>query len=308
MTQYLNHIYKLTIQAVDVPEVNSTETRAIESEIVITDLQIKGTVKAAKKDDPTQALLLDIYNLSDKTVDLISQERASIRLEVGYPDIPLKVLFLGNVNRVETKGNGTDRVTSIQAIEDLSNLKESTVAQSFDYDVTVGRVIEKIVVDDMGLALGNIHNGSLKSTEGLGKVLKKYSATGQATKVMDDLTRAHNLTWQVSKGQVHVYPKGEGRSDLLSSNIPLYKPDTGLLSFPNRAVINGDTTAGSKDNKIAKTFTVILNPALLVGGYVRIESRNYSEEVLIKNLNHKFDYWEGVWSTTIIGEVEGSGQ
>ena len=301
MARYLNHKYKLTLEVPAPPQPEQTVTKGTGVDVVITELQIKGQIKSTKDSSTGTNLKIDIYNLSDKSVDTISQEDVVVKLEVGYTDQPLKLLFTGNLLQIQTVNNGKDRITSILATENLSNIREAQTGTSWDHDISVEDVFKQIIVDDLKLALGNIHNGTLGSGEGIKKVLKKYSATGSSKSVLDDLAKGNELVWNVTNGQVNVYPKGSSKS-FEGEVIPLYTTATGLISSPNKAIINSDKVKGSKEKKNGKSFQVILNPALSVGGTIKIESRNFNEEVVIKDLSHVFDYWKGKWQSNIISE------
>lgn len=301
MARYLNHIYKLTLEST-LAQPESTKIIGTGTEVVITELQIKGNIRSSKGDATTINMSLDIYNLSDSTVDLISQENVIVKLEVGYPDQPLQELFLGNVLQVSTENRGTDRVTHILAVENLVNVKEATTNREWPYDITVGDIFKEIILKDLKLAVGDIHNVPLRPTEGIDKVLKKFTITGNSKVALDDLASGHNLVWNITKGEVHVYPAGSGRTLKGNDKIPLYTHETGLIRSPNRAVINSDKVKGSVEKKSGKVFEVVLNPALVVGGSIKVESRTFNEEVVIKEISHNFNYYKGKWQSSIIGE------
>lgn len=302
MTIFLNHKYRLTLEVPAPPAPKQVVTVGTATDVVITDLQIKGTVKGSKGDAATSNLTLNIYNLSDATVNLISQEDVIVKLEVGYSKDDLKLLFLGNLLQVSTSNPvGRDRVTSIIAIESLSNIREADTNRSWTHDVTVERIFRDIIASDLKLAAGSIHNGNLSSTEGIKKVMKKFSITGNSKTVLDDLASGHELDWNITDGRVNVYPKGSGKS-ADGSDIPHYTSKTGLIRSPNRTVIHADKVKGSKDSKVGKTLEVILNPALTVGSAVSVDSRSFTGQIIIKEITHAFDYWKGKWTSNIVGE------
>ena len=302
MTRFFNHKYRLTLKAT-LSQPESTKIIGVGSDVVITDLQIKGSIKSSKQDSTTNNMSIDIYNLSDTTVDLISQEDVIVQLEVGYPNQPLKSLFNGNLSQIYTESNGTDRITRVLATESLANIREAKADREWNHDVTVRKVFEDIILNDLKLAIGNMHNIPLSSTEGLNKVLKKFSTTGLAKVVLDDLANGHDLAWNIVDGEVNVYPVGSGRNDQTKEKIPIYTIDSGLIRAPNKSVINSDKVKGSKEKKNGEVFEVVLNPRLIVGGLIKVESRNFNGEAVIKELSHDFNYWQGKWQSTIIGET-----
>lgn len=305
MARYLNHIYRLTLEVpTNLPGTEASElSDGEDKKVVIEGLQIVGSVKLDKKSS-SNMLKLNIYNLTKESIDIIAQENLQVRLEVGYPEQPLEELFNGGMIQVSTRpsgGSGVDKITTITASDGYSAVRDSQTSRTWTQKgITVEDIIKDLVLLDLKLAIGNIHNGNLAPGKGLTHKFPTYSAVGPTYKMMDDITSGFDLEWNIHMGKVDVYPKGSGRS--FTDKIPVFSPTTGLLRSPNKVIIHPDRVTGSKDKKTGKSFEVILNPTLQPGGSVKIDSADIKEEVTLKEVVHEFNYWQGKWVSKIITE------
>lgn len=323
MAVFYNHKYRLTL---NLPGPILTGTDSVirpgsdlvtDSKTVIEDLQIKGSIKNDKSSE-SNVMVLSIHNLSQDTIDKVSQEELIVKLEVAYPDEAFKVLFSGGLLSISTTNKGSGPITTIKASDGYSKLRGAETNRTWSQSpVTAKFIIETIITEDMGLALGDIHNQvnrtgitnlttslgevvNLSTGEGLDTPFSTYSAVGQSSKVLDGICEGLELEWNITNESVNVYPKGSGRRK--KELIPLFSPTTGLLEAPSKVIINGDRSKSSSDKKTGKRFKVILSPTLLPGDSVKIESKNINEEVVVKSITHNFNYYKGAWHSMIVSE------
>ena len=306
MARYLNHRYRLTLEVpANLPDtpVPLRTLSGVDRKVVITELQIKGTIKLDKS-SKSNMLRLDIYNLTDASVDIASQEDLLVKLEVSYPGEPFKELFNGGMITVTTRpsgATGVNKVTSIVASDGYSSVRESQTSRTWtSRSITVEDILRELILEDLGLAIGNIHNGDNAPGTGLNYSFPVYSATGPTYTIIDDITDGFDLEWNIHNGKVDIYPRGSSRS--FADEIPVYSPFTGLLRSPNKVIIHPDRAKSSNDKKTGKRLEVILNPVLIPGGKVRIESQDIKEEVTIKEIIHDFNWWRGKWVSIITTE------
>jgi len=308
--RFLNHQYKLTIAATGPGTVifgdigSATEDTEV---VIISELQITGNIKMDKSSEGNN-LSITIYNLSQSSIDKISQEDTFLLLEVGYPGEDLKELFRGGLTSMSTKNPGTGNMTTIKASDSYAQFRDAQTDRTWDQSPVIAEdIVKDIIQIDMGLALGDIHNNTgvgpiteVATGKGLNQPFYTYTATGPSFKVMDDLCDGLELEWNVVNGQVDVYPKGSGRR--VKPLIPVFSPETGLVETPSKILINADRAKGSADKKTGKKFKVILSPTLRPGDSIKIKSKNYDEEVSIKSIDHEFNFYKGVWFSNIVTE------
>lgn len=306
MARFLNHQYRLTLSVpADLPDVSiPLRTQSgVDTSIIITELQIEGSI-TLDKSSKNNLLKLNVYNLSEASIEAVSQENLQVVLEVGYPEQPLAELYRGSMINISTRDSGStaiDRVTTILASDGYNQVREGQTSRTWaSSSITVEDILKTLIQEDLGLAVGDIHNGDNAPGTGINYSFPTYSAVGPTYKIMDDITDGFDLEWNINAGEVDVYPRGSSKREI--SFIPVFSPQTGLLRSPSKVIIHPDRAKASKDKKTGKKLEVILNPTLKPGGKVDIQSKNFSERVTIQSIMHKFNFWQSSWVSHITTE------
>lgn len=100
--------------------------------------------------DPNEAEII-VYNLSDNTIKSI-KNNSSISITAGYKN-DTGLVFAGYIDRVSTKWNGPDRVTTIKAYDSM-DLSERTICEKTYKKGTKASCILKDLVGQMCMPVG----------------------------------------------------------------------------------------------------------------------------------------------------------
>ena len=256
--------------------------------------QIRTTVAGLIIEDLRQSLSLErhsdqtqdrgsiaIYNLSPAHESRIRDRGGPITVEAGYPDT-IALVFDGEVQRVVRARERTARITRI-TIGDQVRQKERLGGVSnrvYPGVESVRRIVADLIAD-MGLQPGpldaipsgatftDFHWAGFPSVGGLRAVLNG-----------SEPSLAH-LQWHEADGVVRFSAPGKAQVD--APTIVL-SPDTGLIESP---IV---TDEGAE----ARAF---LNPAIVLGCLIDLESAALSGRWKVTSLRHTGDTWSGEFET-----------
>lgn len=164
------------------------------------DLSIKASIDMRKGGEPNSGQI-QITNANARTIALIQEEGAVVRLFAGY-DVPL-LLFQGDPveGGVEVERSGADRVLKIEAQDGGRAYGETRVSVSYAASVSLGTVFDDVMAQ-LGLGLGSIDiDRTIVFPPGL-------TLSGPASEVMDRLSVMSGGDWTIRDGAVQVVKPG----------------------------------------------------------------------------------------------------
>lgn len=243
-------------------------------------------------------MFLDVYNLAEKTRDLIFQDRwpnklfpaqwKSISLVAGYDK--LYDVFLGNVTCCTTLRNGADIITRIECF-DGQETKGMFSAKTFTGNVTKQEVIDSLINDFTTIKKGTVFSIPGNFPRGVTvqgntfELISKYTDN----KCFVDLNKINVLTYDQYIPPVNTYLAAYEQS----KEIPVINVDTGLLQIPQRE----ESTI-----RIQTMFA----PFVQIGQKIKLQSRyqtKYNGTFKVIGLQHK-----GIISDAIAGTLTSSFQ
>lgn len=261
MADAFNRKYKLTLGRVGG---NNT--------VVLTEQHIEFTVGQSSNSE-LNSLEINIYNLSDSTVSLLDRKDLPVRLEVGYENSPLGLIFNGTKTSSYSYRSGTEIITHITAQEGAKEVRESRCSATLPKQVTLRQVLEEIIKQAYPSYGKNLRGDILDS--------KRYNAgislSGSACYLMDTYCIPNGLEWTVLHGNlINVAPKnGTSRSQ---SEIVILSPSTGLIGSPEKMTKDSNNMDG--DTKNTQSFGVrlksLINHKLVAGYLVKLQDTGLS--------------------------------
>src|SRR6056297_29990 len=255
--------------------------------IKIRNLRMSFQIEKTTKSDPNRATFT-VYNLNENSrAKLEEAAELFLSIEAGYGD-ETKVIFSGDVDKIENKKTPTDWVTIVETGDGKKDLTETRLNKSYKKGTSV-----KTVIDDALSAFTNLKNNGLP--DGLIQSAKELvtggTFSGKSKDVLDKLLGEQGLEFSVQDDEVVITEKDKATNN----DIYIINPNSGLINSPAK------TEEKNKEGKVVKgvTFTALLNPNLVPKQRVRVESRNITVEYTIIKINHVGDSQQGTFYTQV---------
>lgn len=281
---------------------------------LFTDHQIQFSISKDDSSDPNDSTIT-LFNLSDNTVNYMEQNYENhvvVKLEAGYVNDQIKLLFLGTLKRMEDNFEGETRKTTLYLTDGSSNTQEAYSSRSYPKG-TSHNVIANDLIQDLGLPKGQISNFSA-----INKTTSSRAMSGNTHQLLKNLCSQNNHDYHIQDGTVNIIPTDKR----LKKQCAYLTPDTGLIGSPEpiadpkqkaitRTKPTGTSTVDKNGNitwhKAGKpktynlggvTFKCLLDGAISVGASVYIKSKNYDGAFKVTKVQHEGDYEGNSWTTT----------
>ena len=220
---------------------------------------------------------VEIWNLGDKSIELIKSKGAMIALYGGYGDNP-PLLFRGSITRrggVTVKRTRTDRIVTIKAGDGEHVHQEVLFNKAYD------ACSNQTVLSDLLKAFG-------MGTYGGRKLPEQYypggiAFSGLATRALDVLAQDAGVTWSMQRGMVQFLAEGE----TTKRTAVLLSKDSGLIGSPEF------------DDKGNLKLVSLLNPDIVPGRLLKVESMEVEGFFKAKKVVHKGDTHGKAWFSEI---------
>lgn len=270
--------------------------------IEITDLQIRFDCnKSSDNKKKSNSSAVEVYNLSQRSLQLLQSDFISCTLEVGYKDTGLVMLLKGNVTSLNTTKQGNDTITRIQIGEGYVDLNHVKLKMTIPPGKTQKEIVKELTKQMPGISEGAFAWANMDSPIPFG-----YPLHGSPADMMDELGEAWRLEWRVSNGKMEV----SDENGLVSKNkneAPVISAASGLIDIP--FYTSGESTKTKKDTtrRVGLQFKALLNPDLVPGKLVRVES--FSTAVVSKNANGEvkpIQGWYRIHSAKYTGDFRGN--
>lgn len=222
-----------------------------------------------------------VWNLNPSQLSVLNEKDCVVSLRAGYGN-QLPLIFAGIVSYVCTSLDSADRKTEIEVIDNLVEVRDTYVAVSYN-----GTVNWKTIFDDvaaqMGVAISYSYNAKFVD------ISNGFSFVGLARDIMTKGCKCCNLSWSLQNGVMQVKKPG----DVMSKEVFVLSPDTGLLGIPARVVLTQeDSTA---ENQLGWDVEYFLNGAINIDDYVKLESETVTGFFRVYSLEISGDNVSGDW-------------
>jgi hypothetical protein len=230
-----------------------------------------------------------IYNLAEKTRSGMQKKYAPVILTAGYEG-NAAVIFNGDARTVDHVKQGSEWVTIAKCGDGERAYTFQRISRSFGPGT---RIVDVALAcaDALGLNPGNLREeldkGSFRG--GLTEFTNGRVVHGKASAELDKVLRGIGLSWSVQNGEIQVL-RGDapapGRAVLLS-------PASGLIGSPE----HGSPEKKGKPSPIKARS--LLQPQIICGGRVEIQSRSMNGQFAVKKVTHAGDSRGLDWYTDL---------
>lgn len=219
-------------------------------------------INATKDNDskPNTATL-KLYNLNKDTRSALSANGLSVAVSVGYLD-GYNVIFTGNIVHYTLKRENLDSIFEITVGDGHNDYVNSFMAKSFKSSST-----HNDVINEAQRTMSNTKQGKLTQS------VKAQNVRGRTVfaptrKVLDDMSKYHNLNWSIQDGSLMVLSDMEA----LTNHVVIV--DDSLLIDPIEEQID--------DKQTSYLIHTRVNPFYRINGVVKIDNskivRSYRED------------------------------
>jgi hypothetical protein len=202
---------------------------------------------------------IEIFNMSNNSKQSIDKGYI-VQLKAGYQGI-LNTLFIGNVlpDGIGSTRSGPDIITSLECGDGESSIATARLDKSYPAGTTALQILQ-----DCASAM-NVENNFNPDGTGSGIVFlpnnpvynNGFSARGPVSDTLNKVLKRLGLEWSIQNGNLNVVPKtGHNGQQAVVVSV-----NTGMIGVPSN---NGQVTK----------FTSLLNPSLIPGALVQLQSEN----------------------------------
>ncbi len=249
--------------------------------------------------------IIQLYNLSEESLNIVEQKNAQVILEAGYysdfegDDRTLPLLFTGQTRQVKTIQSGEDKITVIECTAAQSVNDTVKVSRYFDESSTLGTVLEYLigVYGDNGVPLGQyVGRASVEDRVDYVQLLSPdditlingYSITGFLHQALDKATAQCGYIWYIANGRLFVHPRGYTKS------VEQFVMDNDLIKSIEGVIDN------KKDKITGVTLSTFLDARMSIDKRLAITEGKFEGTYKIVQATHNLDNELGEWSTTLV--------
>lgn len=266
MTQYIRR-YLLQV---------GNKTEGIEIDALKVTFEIEKTID--NKPNPGKIV---IWNLSKENQNrILSGEYHLVKLHAGYDT--LRLIYAGDIVKKKIRREGLDMLMELECGDGHTDYRKASIAVTIAAGATDADIIKTAAGTMTNTRPGTVDKMPPRALP-RAKVL-----VGNTREVLNKVTKNADADWSIQDGELMVL-----RPDsILAGEAILLSEETGMIGSPD------DT-----DNGLG--MSCLLNPALRIGGLVRVESMitSYNGDYKITHIQHSGDSHGGSWISklTVVG-------
>lgn len=222
-----------------------------------------------------------IWNLNKIHRSVLEQDDCVLSLRAGY-GTRLHLIFAGIVSFATTTIEGADRMTEIELVDNLVQIRDTYVTISYRGKVNWKTIIED-VAGQMGVVVSYSYNAEFVD------IPNGYSYVGQGKNILDKGCECCGLTWSIQNGVLQIKKPG----DVMNREVYILSADSGLIGTPERVVVSDSDSSGEK--QMGWDVQYFLNGAINIDDYVRLESKEVTGYFRVYSLDIQGDNISGDW-------------
>lgn len=253
---------------------NDQETLSIEQ------LRVAFEIDKTINEKPNPAKI-QIWNLNRNHINrLLSQDYKKVALSVGYNE--LRQIYSGDIIKTRIFRQGMDFILSIECADGYLAYTQARAKTTLKSGAT-----DKQIVEELQKTMPKVQAGSI-DIPNQRKLPRGRVLNGNSRDILTKIARNNNADWSIQDSALIFLPKDK----VLSDDAVVISQDTGMINAPEQ------TDEGLE-------LTCLLNPALQIGGLVKVESiiDYFNGEYKIIKLAHSGDGIGGDWHSkmTVVG-------
>lgn len=224
---------------------------------------------------------ISLFNLSPSMRDTITKGYL-LRLAAGYVNTQ-DVLFVGNVFQVSSTRSGADISTVMECGDGEGAITYSKLNKTYAGPIALYQILQdcaKAMEAATDLSPTGVQAGVALGIPNI--FYQRFTAEGPVRQTLERCLKPLGMEWNIQNGKLNILPVLAHTGD----QAQLISPATGLINLP------------SVDKSVCK-FTALLNPKLVPGALVKLESTatNLSGVYKIRTCKFTGDSYEpGSWS------------
>lgn len=243
-------------------------------------LHVSFSIEKSNAESPNDAKV-QIWNLSPGNLNILEEKDCIVELKAGYGN-NMALILAGNVSSAITTRDGADRMTELQVVDGLVELRDAVVSISMNGKVNCKEAYQKIA-GSMGIPVMFARDLSFKTLP------NGFSCVGKAKSALQKLAGCCGHRWSIQDQVLQVTWPGRA----LSTMGYLLSSDTGLIDVPKKITIgSGD------EEKTGWEVEYLLNGAIGVNHVVELRSGVASGYFLVHKVTIDGDNMEGDWICT----------
>lgn len=243
-------------------------------------LHVSFSIEKSSNESPNNAKV-QVWNLSKKNLGILESKGCILELKAGYGSERALVL-VGNVASAITTADNADRLTEIEVVDGLVELRDTNISVSINGKVNCKKVYNKIAAA-MGVSVKFAKDLSFKTLP------HGFSYVGKAKGALQKMAKCCKHKWSIQNQVLQITNPGKS----LSSKAYVLSADTGLISIPKRITI--DYNSKSETGWEVEYF---LNGAIGVNDIVKLKSDTVKGYFLVYKVTMDGDNMEGDWICT----------
>jgi hypothetical protein len=260
-------------------------------------LRVVFSIEKSDNRDPNRATVV-IYNLSEpnrKILQIGSEAAEKSRalglvydwplvIEAGYA-LTRSQIFSGDIVRADSRIEGTEWVTTIEAQDGGNKYRSARISQSFAKGTPLVAVLNTLAAA-LGVGFGNSAAHFAASPRGLTVFENGLAVNGRVSKLLDKYITSAGYNWSIQDGQLQVLAPNETLLDA----VVVLSPLTGLVGSPDKG-----------EKGIIKTRS-LLQPQIIPGRLVTMLSKSINGGYKATKVSHFGDTWGQDWYTEFEGK------
>ena len=245
----------------------------------------------------TDSTTISVYNLRDETIATIGI-KSYLLLKAGYDNTPLSTLYIGVIDKVSTRREGDNKVTTMVCTEGSIAKKSAPFNRTFVRGDTYHSILLTITAEwqAWGVPLGEI----FPTPKIFETIDKDLTLAGTLDGALTTVCNMAGLVWYIVNGNLFVEDKDSNESR------PAEAVSINAYNVIDRIEINQDETDSSISTSQAGLqgvkFRTFLNPMLDISKRFKIEYGNFAGLYKVDTITHSLNLDSGDWVT----EVEGT--
>lgn len=198
---------------------------------------------------------IQIYNLSEKSRNLISDSLQRVRINVGYGN-DLSLLFDGFIRNVfHRREDMVNFVTELYCADGDAYLRHSVSRMTAGESVTLEELIKRLVGDLRDANGGGVSIGELNLLSGSQKI-RGYTTHSSTKLALEKLADSYRFNWFIDSGKFYAVSES---LPLAPAQVTLITPQTGMIGSP--AV-----------TEVGLEVKTLLNPTFAPGRKIQVKS------------------------------------
>lgn len=279
----------------------------------ITKLQIKANIP--ETEDTSVRVVFEITNLSEELKDFIRVDdtvcfRAEYTSKLPEGETTLPDVFIGQVQRVKSSFNGTDRITTIECSSGQTLRRNSRISYNWAPNATRLTVLKTIMamLSTQGLPTGYFKLPTLGSRADQilkAKYLTGYSIQGKTFEEFNKVLDACKMVGFISKGKLFVRPKQYSVDKSQNTLIkPYYVVSSGMIKGQPEEVEGEATSEPSGGGEGTKdiSLTLYFDSRIGLDSEVILDDTvvGYEGEYKVSSSRYIYDHRGGVYEVKVV--------